>query len=519
MKIIKLRLFNFKKFEFLEIDFKENLNVLIGDNESGKSSILLAIDLALRGSRNRIETEGLDLLFNSNSVKGFFNTNTYETLPKLKVELYFDNLGDKDDYFGRNNSLGIDHFGLSLICEPRDELSKDITEILAQGNQNFPFEYYSIEFHKFSGQPYLSFRKDFKHILLDNTLINNEYATNQYIKTLYDSHVTPSERNKHLNEYRKAKSEYRENILSEVNKKTGDYQFGIKNDKKSNLVTDLTITEENIDIQNKGKGRQCFIKTEFALQKNQNELDFVLLEEPENHLSHLNTKNLIDRINDSKNKQIFIATHSNLISSRLDLRNTILLNSNSSISIDLTNLEDSTSSFFMKAPDNNILEFILSKKVILVEGDAEFILLERFFEIVTGKKPNELDSHIISVDGTSFKRYLEISKLLSIKTAVIRDNDSNYQRNCLDRYSNYKAPNIQVFSETDNLVSTFEISMFNTNTDICNDLFLPARKTRSVQQFMLDEKAECAFEILDKKSADIKVPAYIKEAIEWLIKN
>ena len=116
------------------------------------------------------------------------------------------------------------------------------------GKQNFPFEYYSISFHKFSGQPYLSFRKDFKHILLDNTLINNEYATNQYIKTLYDSHVTLSEKNKHLNEYRKYKNDYRETILEEVNKKTGVYKFGIKNDKKSNLVTDLTITEENIDI-------------------------------------------------------------------------------------------------------------------------------------------------------------------------------------------------------------------------------------------------------------------------------
>src|SRR5690606_13204834 len=138
--------------EFLDIDFKDNLHVLIGDNESGKSSILLAIDLALRGSRNRIESEGLDLLFNSKSIEDFFRINTYEALPKLKVELYFDNLGDKDEYYVRNNTLGTDQFGLTLICEPRDELSKEISEILAQGIQNFPFEYYSIAFHKFSVQ-------------------------------------------------------------------------------------------------------------------------------------------------------------------------------------------------------------------------------------------------------------------------------------------------------------------------------------------------------------------------------
>ena len=77
----------------------------------------------------------------------------------------------------------------------------------------------------------------------------------------------------------------------------------------------------------------------------------------------------------------------------------------------------------------------------------------------------------------------------------------------------------QSVSETDDSISTFEISMFITNTDICNELFLPGRITKSVLDFMLDEKADCAFELLDKKSDELKVPNYIKEAIEWLIKN
>jgi predicted ATP-dependent endonuclease of OLD family len=518
MKITKLRLINFKKFDFLEIDFKENLNVLIGDNESGKSSILLAMDLLLRGSRNRVETEGLDLLFNSSCIENFFKINTYQSLPKLKVELYFDDISDKE-FYGRNNTLRKDSYGISLICEPRDELSKEITEILKQGSNNFPFEYYSIAFYKFGGNPYLGFKKFFKHLLIDNTLINNEYATSVYIKTLYNSNVTAGEKNKHQNEYRKFKNDYKDSVLCELNKKTKNYKFSIKNDRKSNLETDLTITEDNIEIQNKGKGRQCFVKTEFALQKSQNDLDFVLLEEPENHLSHLNMKRLISKINDSKNKQIFIATHSNLISSRLDLRNTILLNSNSNTPISLKDLEDSTANFFIKAPDNNILEFILSRKVILVEGDAEYILFEKFFEIVTGQLPDEKEVHIISVGGTSFKRYLEISKLLKIKTAVVRDNDGDFTKNCVQRYSKYVDKEIQIFYEPDNSISTFEISMYQNNQIICEDLFSPGRKTRTVQQFMLDEKADCAFEILDKKSENISVPNYIKEAIEWLTKS
>ena len=37
--------------------------------------------------------------------------------------------------------------------------------------------------------------------------------------------------------------------------------------------------------------------------------------------------------------------------------------------------------------------------------------------------------HVISVDGTSFKRYLDLAKLLDIKVTVIRDNDGDYQKN------------------------------------------------------------------------------------------
>ncbi len=106
-----------------------------------------------------------------------------------------------------------------------------------------------------------------------------------------------------------------------------------------------------------------------------------------------------------------------------------MLNSNSTEPVPLNKLPKDTAKFFMKAPDNNILEYILSKKVILVEGDAEFILLDAFYKNVAGENLEDSDIHTISVGGTSFKRYLDITKLLGIKTAVIRDNDTNHQAN------------------------------------------------------------------------------------------
>lgn len=517
MKIIeRIKIKNFGRFKDFSIEFDQNLNLLIGDNEAGKSTILNAIDIVLSGSRSKVEKYGLDHLFNSESIEDFLSTDKkYENLPILYSELYLNDQANKD-LDGKWNSDGIPAHGIQLLCEPREDLSKEIKDILLQDDDNFPFEYYSISFKTFSGESYTGYRKFMQHILLDNTQINNEYATKSYIKTLYHNSIKDAEKNKHHNEYRKHKENFRTTVLKDLNERIEDYSFAIRTNSKANLETDLTIKEGNIEIQNKGKGRQCFIKTDFALKKNEKELDIILLEEPENHLSHINMKKLIRRINESENKQLFIATHSNLISTRLDLRKAIMLNSNSQRPTLLEELPADTSKFFMKAPDNNILEYILSNKVLLVEGDAEFILMEAFYEKVTDEKIEDSNIHIISVGGTSFKRYLDIAKLLEIKTAIIRDNDEDYQGNCIDRYDEYVQENISVFSSTNNDISTFEISVYETNKNICDGLFSDGRKTLSVQDYMLKNKADVAFELLDKKAEELEVPDYIKNGIEWI---
>ncbi|WP_312287428.1 ATP-dependent nuclease [Chryseobacterium gleum] len=519
MYIKRLKAVNFKKFEELDITFNENLNVIIGENESGKSTILQAIDLILSGSRNKIENIGLEHLFNDKVIQEFYTDKKFEKLPKLKIELYFDKIDDMD-YWGKNNSESEIAFGISLLCEPREDLSRDIVKILAQEHDNFPFEFYNINFYKFGGNPYFGFTRRFKHILIDHSGINNEYATNSYVKTLYASSTESTDKHIHSNHYRRVKSEFKDTVLKKINDIIPEkkYEFSLKNGSKNGLENDLTIVEDNIDILYRGKGRQCFIKTEFALSKNENELDFILLEEPENHLSHVNMHNLIERINFSKNKQLFIATHNNLISTRLDLRNAIFITSDNNINLNLSQLKPETANFFIKASNKNLLEFILSSKVILVEGDAEFILLQNFFEQYFNKKPFQFGIHIISVGGLSFKRYMEISNLLKIKTAIIRDNDRDYISNIQENYEDDISEFSKVFAHQTNELYTFEVVLYDLNKVLCDSIFKTKLRKRSVLEYMLAEKTEAAFELLNNGS-DIKIPEYIIEAFEWLIKD
>ena len=518
--ITKIKLKNFKRFKSFEVDFDENLNIFIGDNESGKSSILEAIDLVLCGSRSKVETAGLENLFNSEVIHNFLASNkNYNDTPTLFIELYF-NEQDNSDLNGKNNSEKVICDGLKLEIIPDDDASKDIKDILNQGEPVFPFEFYAIKFSTFADSFYSGYKKYFKHILVDNSQISGEYAIKEYVKNMFNFFVQPIEKNIYQNEYRKHKESFRNNVLTSLNDKVPKYEFAIRNNSKSNLETDLILMDDNISIENKGKGVQSFIKTEFALNKTASNIDIILLEEPENHLSHINMKKLIDSISSATKRQIFISTHSNLICARLNLRNAIMLNSNREVPASLNKIDVDTASFFIKASNNKILEFVLSKKIVLVEGNAEFILMEVFFEKITGTKLETSDIHIISVDGICFKRYLEFAKVLKIKTAVVTDNDGKPQENCINNYADYsKLDFIKIFVATDDKLTTFEKCLYAINKDHCDTLFASKRKTLSVLDFMLKNKTEVAFQLLNENTDSLNVPDYIKEAIEWIIKE
>jgi putative ATP-dependent endonuclease of OLD family len=518
--IKKLVLKNFKRFQNLELDFDSNMNLLIGDNEAGKSTILLAVDLIISANITKVESIGLETLFNKECICQFKSGNRdIENLPEILIEIYFGGFSEHDvpnlDFDGVNNSLGQDNYGMKLICKPRDDYLSDIKEILQQDNFIFPFEYYSIMFKSFADQSISPYKKPLKHVLIDNTQINNDYVLSSYTRAMYAANSTVMERNNLGYKYRKVKSDFRDDALNTLNDKLTKYKFDIRSGQKSNLESEIIITEDNIPIGNKGRGKQCFIKTEFALQNSAHAIDLVLIEEPENHLSHIQLKKLVEKVRLSNEKQIIIATHSSFISTRLNLNKVIMLSNDSHTN--LNDLSPETSKFFMKSPDNNILELALSKKTILVEGNSEFILMEAFYKnLHPHSSPDSDGIQIISIGGTSFKRYLDIAKLLNIKIAVIRDNDGDYQTNCIDCYEEYLSEYIKVFYEGDNNKSTFELCVYDSNKDMCESEFGGARRTLSVQEYMCKNKTEVAFSLLVKHQDEINTPNYIRAAIEWI---
>ena len=82
---------NYKCFENLDINFNKNVNIIVGNNEAGKSTILEAINLCLSGVINNryLRNELNEYFFNTKVVKDFLSNSDYPP-PKFLIEVYLD---------------------------------------------------------------------------------------------------------------------------------------------------------------------------------------------------------------------------------------------------------------------------------------------------------------------------------------------------------------------------------------------------------------------------------------------
>jgi len=517
--IQEIHLRNFKSFREKRLaSLKKGINILIGDNDTGKSSILLAIELVLSCNTNRVESIGLDKLLNRHAVEEFLDRENREVtdLPTLEIDIYLNELG-RAEYEGEQN---IDHrntCGIHLRCIPNVELLEEIEEVIRQTAPAFPYEYYCVEIATFAGMPLSPYKKTVSSLSIDNTKISNDYATKAHIHSVYRSHTSPVEQNQLKYKYRDAKKSFSHAEFADVNERMEQgYSFTLKSDSKANLETDLGIERDGIDLDSWGVGSQCFIRAKFALST-MAAVDVVCLEEPENHLSQHNMRKLIDEICAASQSQVFVTTHSSLITSRLDLRNALLFGDKDQDPISLADLEEETAEYFMRAPTSSVLEYAMSSRVVLVEGDAEFVLFPALYERATNSTLENDRVNVISVGGLSAPRFLAIGNFLNIKTAVLTDNDKNVEK-CNERYQDHLSVNVALFTDNDESRHTFEVCLYQDNEAICENAFGEGRRTLSVQEFMLKNKSKVAYELAREHATDINVPEYIMASAQW-IKN
>lgn len=527
--ISKVVLKNYKRFQDAEFICNKNKNIFIGENGAGKTTVLSAISLVLSGSHARIEKISLASLFNSEIIVNFLTARNIDLLPEVFVEIYFDEtipeIANNFNLEGTHNSKKIKSFGAGLRIIPNQDYLPNITEALENSDwMVFPFEFYKVEFLSFSGKTYTSYTKPFKfsYSTINTSIIDTNQEIQKRIDEVYLNKITQENRAIVNNEFRKSTQQLLtflkdNNLLKDDG---SDFSLHFEESEKS-FRTAVSAVKNGVDIKNLGQGEKVLLGVANSHNNLHENIKILLIEEPENHLSYLNMQKLIGILSSDTGVQVFIGTHSNMVASRLGIDNIILLSDGQIAK--LQNIDSDTIRFFKKSTNQNLLNFALSNKVILVEGNAEYILMEKFFEMVCGNRPENSDVSIISVDGLSFKRYLEIAKYFrNKKVAVVTDNDSDYDTKITKKYRPYdQFDNIRIFSDANNDNRTFEICLYRNNQKLIDSLNIA--NSRDIQSYMLREKADFALILLEHLEMNnvvdsLQIPEYMKGAIEW-VKN
>ena len=93
MKISLLTVKNFKKFRNREFPFNERVNIIVGDNDTGKSTLLECIELVINGyyRGKPISAQLSPELFNAEATSDYLDSDKKaENLPEIIVEAFID---------------------------------------------------------------------------------------------------------------------------------------------------------------------------------------------------------------------------------------------------------------------------------------------------------------------------------------------------------------------------------------------------------------------------------------------
>ena len=545
MAIQKVKIKNFKCFKgVFEVELNKGLNILVGNNETGKSTILEAIHIALTGfygGRN-IRNELSQYLFNKEVIELYINSvNNGSPLPPptISIEVFFDGSIDPE-YEGNDNSEHDSCEGLKFEIAFNEKYNNEYNTLVSKKNMmSIPIEYYEASWTSFARQAVTIRSIPIKSAMIDSSNYRYQNGSDVYISRIVKDLLSPEEVTAVSQAHRKMKDTFIDDdsikainarISSESSIVDGivslSVDLGTKNAWESSLVTQLN----EVPFGYIGKGAQCVMKTELALtHKSAQHAQIVLLEEPESHLSFSKLNQLIKAIEEKyEDKQIIISTHSSFVANKLGLENLLLLDNHNIVRI----TELSSSDFFKKISGYDTLRLILCKKAILVEGDSDELVVQKAYKLQNNNHlPIEDQIDVISV-GTSFLRFLELAEALNLNVAVVTDNDGDVEA-IKKKYANYiesnKKDNIKICY--DEIVDTGTLTInkkpynYNTlepkllkangnNLTLFNKVLGTDFETlEKLQKYMKQHKTETALAIFETKE-NLVFPDYILEAIK-----
>lgn len=529
MYIEKLKVRNLKALRSLDLALRPDVNIIVGDNAEGKSTILEAVNAALTGQWNGrpMQYELHPLLFSrsaSDSYVDDLQAGESPEPPTLSIELFLADVDDLAILKGTNNSEKTDCPGLCITVSFDKKYAPEYAAYIKDPERikTIPTEFYSVRWSSFSDRDLTARSVPIKCTSIDGTSMRGLGIADRFFSNLANGILSPAQRAELSLTYRQMKYEFSEDphvkdINAELTKKRGEISdkhisVSLDTTTRSTWESGISLHLDDIPLSLEGKGEQNMVKVNLAMDDGFDAHVF-LIEEPENHLSHSNMNRLIGRLaSKGEGKQLILTTHSSFVLNKLGLEGLILLSGGNYASLEKLNPD--TYDYFMKLPGFDTLRLILSKKAILVEGPSDELVVQRAYKDKFGKMPLEDGVDVITVRGLSFKRFLEIAKLLNLEIRVVTDNDGDVA--ALDKkYEEYSGlPNIAICFDKDETAKTLEPQILKANNRAILSKILGKAfgSDEELLKHMANNKSECAMKIFTSETK-ITVPEYIKLAV------
>lgn len=561
MYIRKVTINNYRSFRFFEAQLQQ-LTVVIGENDTGKTNFFTALSLPLSGNQIDFNQKRLSVSdINKDAVIDFLKSvvdddteeNQLTNIPKVSVTVEF--ADPKNAYETALLAKWIvadgdeETYKIRYDFKPKDD--KDLLEVVKKSLAGktlddinwftLPVELYDYQVVSVNNEKPIAY-SDLKHVSIhsinaerddfseSSSMKSNSIFTKLLMNTLNDD--DKGQINTAYSEFFSAieKTETFDKVIG-TNDDFENYDSIIKQlectpnlPNLKNILSNITLKYGNESLYQKGLGQRnlIYILILFAYYKSCGDtFNLCCIEEPEAHLSVNNLRLVRDFIEKSSSNsgslvQTIISTHNPSIINKLKISNVLAFTGEKAIS--LSDTPPKLVDYLRKRPNFDILKLLFANKVILVEGPTEEMLISTYLS----KQPDLSDIDIIPIGQRGYATFLDIWLALNKdnqnkKIGVVRDYDnSDAAKTKHDAYDTAHA-NVTVRTTTN---YTLEIDLVEAedNLALLNGLFEMEGDLDAVSKHMINGKTARMLDVCDamvdeENPLDIQLPAHIAEVI------
>lgn len=450
MYLSNIKLWNFRKFgvegeidlakPHLDLNLTKGLNVIIGENDSGKTAIIDAIKLVLKthsyeyirvddkdfyqdANRFRIELKFEDL--KPEEAKNFTEWLGWtgmgeEAKPFLKLN--YDVKRQADRIIPTDVKAGVDEEGYLISAETKDYFKATYLKPLRDAENELIAKRNSRLSQILLGD------EAFKGKEKDNDLVKIfsglKEALENYFKGVDNSGQPKPTEGKQI-------KDKIDNYIKSFYSKNNESEFESTSTDIKSILEKLTLTLKGEPNPGLGTLNRLFMAAELLhlTKSNWTGLRLGLVEELEAHLHPQAQMQVIEAFQKQKDIQLILTTHSPNLASKLKLENLIICNNGNAFPMGdtYTKLGKDDYKFLEKFLDTTKANLFFAKGVILVEGWAEEILLPSIAKAIDIDL-TEKGVSIVNIGHTGFDHYAKIylrkdNPEMKIPVAVITDSD------------------------------------------------------------------------------------------------